>query len=112
MRAGKLRHTIAIQQKVPTDDETGGKYISWVDVPGLEVIAAEIWADISDENLEREKLEQENRFNVRIRYHPGIKTSMRIYWHDEGKALNIISYKDKDMRHKEILLKGEELIDE
>ena len=99
MRAGTLRHTIAIQEKTQTDDGMSGFTESWSDVSGMGSIPAAVWPLKSIEHLDAMKLEHQVTHRIRIRYRSGIDTSMRIYWSDKSKTFNIISIINPDERN-------------
>ena len=91
MRSGKLRHTMAIQERTRTPDGIGGFSETWADVSGMGKVRAGIWKIKADELVESKKIQLETVYNIRIRYRPGLDSSMRIYWADRGKTFNIIS---------------------
>lgn len=79
LRAGNLRHTIAIQESTTTGDGMGaGGSLTWADVTGLGSVPAAIWPLNSKEQLDAMKLESEITNKIRIRYRPGITSKNRI----------------------------------
>jgi SPP1 family predicted phage head-tail adaptor len=102
MRAGQLRHTIAIQQRTQTTDNMGGYTEAWAAVTGMSAVPAAVWPLKSSERLEEAKLELSTTYRIRIRYRPGVDASMRIYWSDKSKTFNIISITNLDERNRVI----------
>ena len=99
MRAGNLRHTIAIQEETQTSDGMGGYTTSWSDVSGMGSVPAAVWPLKATERLDAMKLEHQLTHRIRIRYRSGIDASMRIYWSDKSKTFNIISIINPDERN-------------
>ena len=99
MRAGILRHTIAIQERTETEDGMGGFTETYAAVSGMGSVPAAIWPLRSTERLDAMKLEHQITHKIRIRYRSGIDTSMRIYWSDKSKTFNIISITNPDERN-------------
>jgi SPP1 family predicted phage head-tail adaptor len=85
MRAGKLRHHVAIQRADYSQDPVSGEVISsWVDV-------GKVWAGIEPlsarEFIAAAAGQSEVTARVVIRYRPGITSAMRIL--HRGKIYNI-----------------------
>lgn len=99
MRAGSLRHTVAVQQATETGDGMGGFSTSWANVTGMGAIPAAIWPLKSAERLDSMKLEEQVTHKIRIRYRSGITAKMRIYWSDTAKTFNIVSIINPDERN-------------
>ena len=99
MRAGTLRHTIAIQERTETSDGMGGSTEAWTDVAGMGSVPAAIWPMRGVERLDAMKLEFKEPRKIRIRYRSGIDTANRIYWSDKGKTFNIVSINNPDERN-------------
>lgn len=98
MRAGQLRHRIAIQVQTDTTDNMGGFTVAWADVAGLDSVPAAIWDLKSTERIDAMKLEEQITHRIRIRYRSGITTKHRIYWEQKSKTFNIISIINPDQR--------------
>jgi len=77
MRAGRLRHRVTIQQKVPTRDTFGGELVTWSPV-------ATVWASVEPlqgrEYLAARQLQAELTTRIRIRCRTGILPQMRVVW--------------------------------
>lgn len=99
MRAGALRHTIAIQEQTDTPDGMGGATVTWANVSGMGAVPAAIWPLKSAERLESLKLENEVTHRIRIRYRSGITTKMRINWSDKGRVFNVTGSINPDERN-------------
>lgn len=97
MRAGALRHKIAIQEQTDTSDGMGGFSTSWSNVSGMGSVPAAIWPLKSDERIDAMKLEHEVTHRVRIRYRSGVTTKMRISW--DSRTFNIISILNPDEKN-------------
>ena len=78
MRAGTLRHRIAIQIETETPDGLGGFVLTWSDVSGLSSVPAAIWPLSSRESLDAMKLESVVSSKIRIRYTSGVTSKNRI----------------------------------
>lgn len=100
MRAGQLRHTIAIQERTPTADGMGGFTETWATVSGMGSVRAAVWPVRGDEKLDAMKLEYVEPRKIRIRYRPGITTKNRIYWSDRSKTFNIVSINNIDEKNR------------
>lgn len=100
MRAGSLRHTVAIQEQTVTIDDFGGSITSWADVAGMGSVPAGIWPLSSKEQLDAMKLELEITNKIRIRYRAGITTKNRVVLTAKSQIYNLVSkinYDEKDM---------------
>ncbi len=105
MRAGQLRHTIAIQERTPTADGMGGSTETWADVSGMEKVRADIFRLSSDEKPDADKLELQDINRVKIRYRPGITAKNRINWSDRSKVFNITSINNSSERNRMLIFK-------
>jgi SPP1 family predicted phage head-tail adaptor len=99
LRAGELRHRIAIQEVTETPDGMGGFTTSWANVSGMGSVPAAIWPLRGAERLDSLKMEFQNTRRIRIRYRSGITTKMRVYWTAESKTFNIIDISRPDERN-------------
>jgi len=90
MRAGELRHRVAIQEQTDTTDGMGGFTTAWAAVAGMSSLPAAIWPLKSKERLENLKLESEVTHRIRIRYVSGVTSKMRVYWAEKSRTFNII----------------------
>ena len=105
MRAGDLRHRIAIQVETETADGIGGTTLSWANVTDMGSVPAAIWPTSSRERLDAMKLESEITHKIRIRYASGITSKHRIKfgtrvfdikgapinWEERNKYLDILA---------------------
>ena len=89
MRAGNLRHKIAIQEQTDTSDGMGGFSLSWSNVSGMATVPAAIWPLKSKERLDAMKQELQTTHKIRNRYRSGITSKMRAVF--VSKTFNIIS---------------------
>ena len=78
MKAGNLRHRVAIQVKTDVIDGTGSTNMTWADVSGMSSVPAAIWPVKSKERIEAMKLESVATHKIRIRYRSGITSKNRI----------------------------------
>ena len=78
MRAGFLRHRVAIQESVETPDGMGGFTTVFSDVTGMGSVPAAIWPLSSKEQLDAMKLESVITNKIRIRYRSGITSKNRM----------------------------------
>ena len=99
MRAGTLRHRVAIETQTDTTDSMGGFTTTWAPYRGMERTPAAIWPIRSKEMINSGKLELEVTHRIRIRYRPGITSKMRINWADRSRVFNIISIINPDERN-------------
>ena len=99
MRAGALRHRIAIETQTDTDDGMGGFTTTWGTFQGMSRTPAAIWPLKSKERLDSMKLENLITHKIRIRYRSGITTKHRINWADRSRVFNIISIINPDERN-------------
>jgi len=78
LRAGGLRHRVAIQVKSSVPDGMGGEVLTWGNVAGMGSVPAAIWPLSSKEQLDAMKLESVITNKIRIRYRAGITSANRI----------------------------------
>lgn len=79
MEAGKLRHRVAIQQKVPTQDPDSGEIINtWATVPGWDKVPAAIEPVSAKEFVAGQQVQSQVTTRITIRARPGVLPTMRI----------------------------------
>jgi SPP1 family predicted phage head-tail adaptor len=88
LRAGNLRHRVAIQEQTEIPDGMGGSSITWSAKTGLGSVPAAIWPLSSKEQLDAMKLESLATNRIRIRYRPGITSKNRIVF--GSRVFNIL----------------------
>jgi len=88
LRAGNLRHRVAIQEQADTTDGMGGFSVVWSDVSGMGSVPAAIWPLSSKEQLDAMKLESVATNKIRIRYRAGITSKNRIVF--GSRVFNIL----------------------
>ena len=97
MQAGKLRERVTIQRPATTADPAWGPSAGWADV-------CEVWAEVLyGEGTERpsaRSVQATGAFTVRIRYRPGINSTMRVVW--GGRNLDIVGVGDPTGRRREL----------
>lgn len=102
--AGRLRHRIAIEDYVDSNDGGGGATRSWTTV-------AECWAEIqpisADERWQAERLQMKISHRVTIRYREGISPGMRVVF--DQRALRIQTIVNPAERNRSLILMCEEL---
>lgn len=96
MQAGRLRHRIAIQQKVQAQNPvTGAITHTWQTVAGMESVPASIEPLSVRELLAAQAVQSEMIARITIRYRPGLDATMRIL--HKGKIYNPAGWlPDKD----------------
>ncbi|MFH2075422.1 MAG: phage head closure protein [Pseudomonadota bacterium] len=99
MRAGELRHIVAIQAQTDTSDGMGGFTTTWADVSGMSSVPAAIWPLKAAERIDAMKLEHQVTHKIRIRYRAGITTKHRINWSDKSRVFNIVGIINPDERN-------------
>jgi len=81
LATGKLRHKVALQQRIETQDGTSGDMlVSWQTI-------AELWAEIvpmsAREFLAAQAEQSEVRGRIMIRYREGVDPTMRVVYRGE-----------------------------
>lgn len=100
--SGRARKKIDIERPVTTKGSQGGQVTNW------EVFLPRIWAGITNlSGNERRSTSSggevpEARTEFRIRYRPGLETTMRILYN--GKKYNIKHIKDFEEEHNWLIL--------
>ncbi|MBI4800635.1 MAG: phage head closure protein [Desulfarculus sp.] len=101
MRAGALRHRVAIQQPVTSTPEGQAEPVVTY-VP----FALDAWASVEPLNgrefFAAGGRQAEVSHRVRLRYLAGVKADMRVL--HEGRALDIKAVIDPQERHRELVL--------
>lgn len=100
MRAGTLRHRIAIQERSTARDSRGGQSQTWTPVVTDLPAAAEPLRGREFAALQAAQADLSIRF--RIRYRAGITPAMRVVW--EGRNYGIVEVIDVGGRHRELEL--------
>lgn len=87
MRAGRLRHRVAIEQRVETPDTDGDLITSWT------LIADEVPAEIvplsARELMAAQATQSEVSVRITIRWRAGLKANMRVRRLDDGRVYNV-----------------------
>lgn len=102
IRAGKLRHRVAIQESVSTPDGIGGQSLTWQNITGMDSVPAAIMPLSSKEQLDAMKLESVITNKIKIRYRAGITSKNRIVF-----GSRIFNIKGAPINYDE---KGRELV--
>ena len=95
MLAYRLRHRVAIQEQVETQDSnTGAMSIAWENVmldsdTELSAVPAEVLTGAGREMIEGGAVQGEIAARINLRWFPGLTQAMRIVW--DGKVFNIHS---------------------
>ncbi len=77
IRAGDLKHRMAIQEVTLTSDGMGGAVSVWSDVSGMSSVPFSLWPLSVKEATTSLKLEARMTHRLRIRYRPGVAQKMR-----------------------------------
>ena len=87
MQGGRLRHRVAIEQRVETPDVNGDLVTSWA--PVADEVPAEIVPLSARELMAAQATQSEVSARITIRWRSGLKASMRIRRLDDGRVYNI-----------------------
>lgn len=99
MRAGKLRHTIAIERATSEPNEIGEMIPTWAPIA---TVAASIEPLTGREYYAAQSLQSEVTTKIRLRHLPGILPSDRI---THGAAIyDVLEVIDPEMRNIELVL--------
>lgn len=100
MRAGKLRHLLAIWRYSPTVSTISGEQVAGY------VEGSKIWGDIEPQTgrefLNAQQTVGDERVLITIRYTPKIGRKDRLCF--EGQTYEVEAITDKEMRHIELVL--------
>ena len=99
MRAGLLRHTVAIQAPTVSADSygaAGGE--SWSDVDGMGAVPASIAPASATETIDNQKIEMRTTHQIRIRYRSGVNGSQRIKFGSRYFKINsILNWQERNI---------------
>lgn len=96
--AGRLRHSITIEQPVESQDDYGSTVTTW---EPMATVRAEVKAIQGREYWAAQSTQSETTHQVRLRYVAGVTTKMRVSW--DGALLDIESV-IPDERKRELTL--------
>lgn len=99
MKPEELRDIITIQEPVETPDDNNTPEVSW---QNFATVRAYVGPLRESEYLLVQNTSTESKVRIKIRYLPGIKSSMRILY--DSRVFQIQSRIDKGGRHREIHL--------
>jgi SPP1 family predicted phage head-tail adaptor len=100
MRAGRLRHKIAVLEEIEVLDSNSGEVLlSWIETAS---VYGSIEPQSGKEYIQAQATQSDALVNVVIRYIPSITTKHRLSCN--GKQYNIRSVLDRDERGKELNL--------
>ena len=95
LKAGMLRHRVAIQSEVNTRDAIGGVAKTWS-------TDATVWANIRPlsgrELIAAQQVDSRVTHEITVREYSGLNSNMRFL--HESRAFNIVSVRDIDERDK------------
>ena len=109
MLAHRLRHRVAIQEQVETQDSLTGAYsIAWETVmldsdTALSAVPAEVLTGAGREFVNSGTTQAEIAARINLRWFPGLTAAMRIVW--DGKIFNIYSIETDATARQEYRLK-------
>lgn len=99
IRAGRLRHRIALQQNTPTQADDGSRVDSWTTV-------ATVWGELLEsrgrEYLAAQEAHSELDAKIRIRYRPDVRPEWRAQF--DGRTFDIQHVADLKGRRRELEL--------
>lgn len=105
MRAGRLRHRVAIQRRTGAESGFGEPTDTWTD---LATVSAGVEPISGREYFAAQQVQSEVTHRVTIRYLAGVTPKDRIVWTDPATGVaryfDIRSVLDKDERHRELAL--------
>lgn len=96
--ASRFRHIITVQKPEPKPGRLSGNEVIWVDF--LKDIHAAVEPYQGREYFYAQQVQSESSLRVRIRYFPGIESSMRILY--GTRILNITAIIDPEEAHREL----------
>jgi SPP1 family predicted phage head-tail adaptor len=106
MRAGKLRHLLAIQRYNPTTSTVSGETIAGY----LE--GEKVWGEIiplgGREFQNAQQIVGDDKYQITIRYTRKIGRKDRLCW--DGQTFEVESLSDPEMRHIELVLTCHEIV--
>lgn len=105
MRAGKLRHTITIQDQTTSQDSCGGVVDTWTD---FATVRASVEPLQGREFYASQQFQAEVTTRFRIRHISGVKPTMRVVF--EGRNFNIQAVLDPNEMHRELHLMAVEIV--
>jgi SPP1 family predicted phage head-tail adaptor len=98
---GALRHRITIEAPSATEDEGGGRAISWA-------AFATVWAQIEQtggrELVRAGEVEPQTNYRLTVRHAAGVQAGMRVNWN--GKLIELTGVTDPDGRGRTLVLEG------
>lgn len=109
MLSHRLRHRVAVQEQVETQNSTTGAIsIAWQNVTLsdgtiLSAVPAEVLTGAGRETIEGDARQSEISARINLRWFPGLTQSMRIVW--DGNVYNISSIETDITARREYRLK-------
>jgi len=109
MLSHRLRHRVAVQQQVQTQNATTGAVsVSWQNVTlsggvALNNVPAEVLTGQGKEMFQAEARQAEIAARINLRWFPGLTQAMRILW--DGKIFNIQSIETDATARREYRLR-------
>ena len=109
MLSHRLRHRVAIQEQVESQDsDTGAFSVFWQNVwldsnTELDAVPAEVLTGAGQEMIESQARQGEIAARINLRWFPGLTQKMRIIW--EGQAFDIVSIETDITARREYRLK-------
>ncbi|KKN05122.1 hypothetical protein LCGC14_1090460 [marine sediment metagenome] len=77
IRAGDLRHRMAIEESTQTSDGLGGFTTVWTDVSGMSKVPFALWPLKVDEITAYKAVQATMTHRIRMRYRSGVAQKMR-----------------------------------
>jgi len=109
MLSYRLRHRVAVQEQVETQNSnTGALFVAWENVwlnsnTELDSVPAEVLTGAGKEMIQGESRQGEIVARINLRWFPGLTQKMRIVW--EGQAFNIHSIETDATARREYRLR-------
>lgn len=103
MNAGHLRERITIREKVVTRDAYGAEAITWADFASVYASAEPIRGR---EFIALRSAQSDISIRFRIRYTPGVQTTMQVRWDGGDYEIDEIINRNARNRELELLCRG------
>jgi SPP1 family predicted phage head-tail adaptor len=98
MRAGKLRHSIIVEQRATTKDSVGQQTLTW---STFATVYAAVEPLSGRELIAAQAIQNETTHRVTLRYLAALVSGMRINF--GGRYLNILSVRNIEERDREMI---------
>lgn len=101
MRAGLLRESLTIQTATVVSDGQGGQTITWTNG---DTVRGQVAPRSGGEFMQAGVLHNALRATVRLRYHPTVAITTRLYRQPSGPSYEVMEVLNADLRNRELLV--------